>query len=132
MKAIVLTRYGSPDVLRLQEVAKPEPAADEVLVKIRATAVNDWDWCFVRGKPYAYRVMFGLLRPKVAVLGAEVAGTVEAVGHGVTKLQPGDPVYFKNQRQIRPDRCSEAEQESRLRERPIREERAQVCHRWAL
>ncbi len=93
MKAIVLTGYGSPDVLRLQEVAKPEPAHDEVLIKIRATAVNDWDWSFVRGKPYAYRLMFGLFRPKVAVLGAEVAGIVEAIGHGVTQWQPGDPVY---------------------------------------
>ncbi len=93
MKAIVLTRYGSPNVLQFREVAKPEPGEDEVLVKIRATAVNDWDWCFVRGKPYLYRLMFGLMRPRVAVLGAEVAGTVEATGNGATNFQPGDHVY---------------------------------------
>ena len=93
MKAIVLTRYGSPDVLQLEEVAKPEPEDDEVLIKVHATAVNDWDWCFVRGRPYIYRLMFGLLRPRVTVLGAEVAGTVEATGNGATKFQPGDNVY---------------------------------------
>jgi len=94
MKAIVLTHYGSPDqVLRLEEVPKPEPAEDEVLVRVRAAAVNDYDWCFVRGKPYLYRLMFGLMKPKVAVLGAEVAGTVEAVGSRVTTFQPGNHVY---------------------------------------
>ena len=93
MKAIVLTRYGSPDVLQLEEMAKPEPRDDEVLVKVRATAVNDWDWCFVRGRPYIYRLLFGLVSPKVAVLGAEVAGIVEATGNGATKFQPGDHVY---------------------------------------
>ena len=80
-------------MLQLQEVAKPEPGDDEVLVKVRATAVNDWDWCFVRGKPYIYRLMFGLVRPRVAVLGAEIAGTVEATGEGATKFQPQDRVY---------------------------------------
>ena len=73
MKAIVLTRYGAPDVLQLKDVAKPGPGDNEVLVKVRATAVNDWDWCFVRGKPYIVRLLTGLLRPKIAVLGAEVA-----------------------------------------------------------
>ena len=93
MKAIILTRYGSPDVLQLEEMAKPEPGDDEVLVKVRATAVNDWDWCFVRGRPYIYRLLFGLVSPKVAVLGVEVAGIVEATGNGATKFQPGDHVY---------------------------------------
>lgn len=93
MKAIVFRRYGSPDVLRLEEVPKPEPREDEVLVRVRATAVNDWDWSFVRGKPYVYRLMFGLVRPGVAVLGAEVAGTVEAAGRRATRFQPGDDVY---------------------------------------
>ncbi|MFQ5570579.1 MAG: NAD(P)-dependent alcohol dehydrogenase [Rhodothermales bacterium] len=93
MKAIVLTRYGSPDVLRLEEVAKPEPRDDEVLVKVHATAVNDWDWSFVRGKPYIYRLMFGLVRPRVAILGVEVAGIVEATGNHVAKFQPGYHVY---------------------------------------
>ena len=93
MKAIVLTRYGSPEVLQLKEVAKPEPENQEVLVKVHATAVNDWDWCFVRGKPYLYRLMFGLVKPRVTVLGAEVAGTVEATGLRATRFQSGDHVY---------------------------------------
>ena len=57
MRAIVFKRYGTPDVLQIKDVNRPEPKNDEVLVKIRATAVNDWDWCFVRGKPYIYRLM---------------------------------------------------------------------------
>lgn len=94
MKAIVLTRYGSPNVvLRLQELAKPEPGDGEVLVKVHATSINDWDWFYVRGKPYAYRLIFGLVRPRVAVLGAEVAGTVVSAGKGATLFQPGERVY---------------------------------------
>jgi NADPH:quinone reductase-like Zn-dependent oxidoreductase len=93
MKAIVLTRYGPPEVLRLEDIEKPEPGAGEVLVKVRATAVNDWDWCFVRGKPRIYRLMMGLFRPKVSVLGVEVAGTIEAVGDGATRFRSGDDVY---------------------------------------
>jgi NADPH:quinone reductase-like Zn-dependent oxidoreductase len=93
MKAIVLTRYGGPDVLELQEVEKPEPRPGEVLVRVHATAVNDWDWCLTRGEPRIYRLMFGLFRPKVKVLGAEVAGTVEAVGEGVTAFRAGERVY---------------------------------------
>ena len=93
MKAIVLTEYGSPDVLELREITKPCPKDDEVLIKVHATTVNDWDWCFMRGKPYAYRLFFGLLKPKVRVLGAEVAGVVESVGSNVTEFRPGDEVY---------------------------------------
>lgn len=93
MKAIVLSRYGEPEDLRLQELPKPEPKNGEVLVKVHATAVNDWDWCYISGKPYVYRLMFGLFKPKTAVLGAEVAGTVEAVGAGATRFQTGDRVY---------------------------------------
>jgi NADPH:quinone reductase-like Zn-dependent oxidoreductase len=93
MKAIVLSHYGSPDSLQLAEVPKPEPGDDQVRIKVHATAINDWDWSYVRGKPYLYRLMFGLLKPKTAILGAEVAGTVEAVGRNVGKFQPGDRVY---------------------------------------
>ena len=93
MKAIVLPRYGSPDVLTAREISKPEPRNNEVLVKVHATTVNDWDWSFVRGKPYTYRLMFGLFRPKVSVLGAEVSGTVEAIGNLATRFRPGDRVY---------------------------------------
>jgi NADPH:quinone reductase-like Zn-dependent oxidoreductase len=93
MKAIVLTRYGPPSALRLRQLAKPSPKNDEVLVKVRATAVNDWDWSIVRGRPLLYRLMFGLSKPKVRVLGAEVAGTVEAVGDNANEFSPGDHVY---------------------------------------
>lgn len=93
MKAIVLSRYGSPDALSAEEIPKPEPKNDEVLVKVHATTVNDWDWSLVRGKPYPYRLMSGLFRPKVSVLGAEVAGIVEATGRSATQFKPGDRVY---------------------------------------
>ena len=93
MKAIVLERYGPPDGLQLRELARPEPAEDQVLVRVHNAAVNDWDWCFVRGRPYVYRLMFGLRRPSVAVLGAEVAGAVEATGESARRFQPGDRVY---------------------------------------
>jgi NADPH:quinone reductase-like Zn-dependent oxidoreductase len=93
MKALVLTRYGPPSALRLGQLTKPSPKDDEVLVKVRATAVNDWDWCFVRGRPLLYRLMFGLRKPKVSVLGAEVAGTVQAVGDNASSFGLGDHVY---------------------------------------
>lgn len=93
MKAIVFSRYGSPDVLSVAEIPKPEPKSGEILLKVHATTVNDWDWALVRGKPYLYRLMSGLFRPKVSVLGAEVAGVVEAVGNGVTRFKPGDRLY---------------------------------------
>lgn len=93
MQAIVLSRYGSPDFLALDEIQKPEPTNDEVLVKVHATTVNDWDWVLVHGKPYLYRLTYGMSEPKVTVLGSEVAGTVEAVGSDVTRFKPGDRVY---------------------------------------
>lgn len=93
MKAIVHSRYGMPSVLTVEEVPMPEPKSGEVLVKIHATAVNDWDWSMVRGKPYLYRLMFGLFKPRTSIMGAEVAGTVEAVGDNVTRFSAGDRVY---------------------------------------
>ena len=93
MKAIVLTRYGPPSALQVGQLAKPTPKDGAVLVRVRATAVNDWDWCFVRGKPLIYRLMFGFAKPKVTVLGAEVAGIVDALGDGANEFQPGDHVY---------------------------------------
>lgn len=93
MKAIVLTRYGSPGVLRLMEVPQPEPADDEVLVRTRAAAVNDWDWCLMRGKPFYIRLLCGLRKPKIEIPGVDVAGQVEAVGQEVTRFRPGDAVY---------------------------------------
>jgi NADPH:quinone reductase-like Zn-dependent oxidoreductase len=95
MKAIVHDRYGPPDVLRLAEVDPPVPRADEVLVRVHATAVNARDWHAMRGDPYLARLMpdFGLRVPKVRILGTDFAGVVEAVGAGVTRFHPGDEVY---------------------------------------
>jgi NADPH:quinone reductase-like Zn-dependent oxidoreductase len=91
MKAIVYTEYGTPDVLQLKEVAQPSPKDDEVLVKVYATALNFSDWGLLRGN---FRLFgFGLLRPKHQILGADIAGRVEAVGKDVKDFRPGDEVY---------------------------------------
>ncbi len=93
MKAIVLTQYGSSDVLQLQDVDQPSPKDDEVLIKVRAASVNDWDWCLMRGTPFYIRLLCGFLKPKVQIPGAEISGRVERVGPNVTKFRSGDAVY---------------------------------------
>lgn len=93
MKAFVQDRYGPPDVLELQEVARPEPRAGEVLLRVHASAINQADWIALTGKPYPARLAFGLLRPKQRIPGIAVAGRVEAVGAGVTQFKPGDDVF---------------------------------------
>jgi len=94
MRAIVYEEYGSPDVLNFQEVEKPAPMEDEVLVKVHAASVNAADWHIMRAYPPLVRLMgFGLLRPKYKILGADVAGRVEAVGRNVTQFQPGDEIF---------------------------------------
>ncbi len=93
MKAIVYTKYGSPDVLHLEEVEKPAPA-DEVLVKVHAVSANAMDWHTMRGKPFLARAMIGGFRkPKNSILGSDIAGRVEAVGKDATQFQPGDEVF---------------------------------------
>lgn len=93
MRAIVYCDYGSPDVLRLENVEKPVPADDQLLVRVRAAAVNPLDWHYVRGKPYFMRLASGLRKPKAIRLGVDFAGTVEAVGRDVTGFLPGDEVF---------------------------------------
>ena len=93
MKAIVYTKYGQPDVLELKEVEKPAPRDDEVLVKVHAASINDWDWGLLRGKPFMNRLAFGLLKPRTQILGLDIAGRVEAVGSKVKRLNPGDDVF---------------------------------------
>jgi NADPH:quinone reductase-like Zn-dependent oxidoreductase len=94
MRAIVYHTYGSPDVLKLEEVQRPVPQDDEVLVKVHAASVNAADWHLLRGKPFLMRLMgFGLLKPKHTILGAAMAGRVEAVGRNVTQFQPGDEIF---------------------------------------
>ncbi|MBF8194346.1 NAD(P)-dependent alcohol dehydrogenase [Nonomuraea sp. K274] len=96
MKAFVLPAYGSPDVLELTDLDQPVPGAGEVLVRVRATSVQPADWHLMRGEPYISRLMpgpLGFRKPKITILGADVAGQVEAVGDGVTEFSPGDEVY---------------------------------------
>ena len=93
MKAIVQSRYGSPDLLRLEEIAKPGVKDDEVLVRVRAAAVNIGDWHLLRGVPYLMRLVFGLRRPRRRTPGLDIAGQVEAVGGNVKQLRPGDEVF---------------------------------------
>ena len=93
IKAIVQDKYGSPDVLRLEDLDKPEPEDNEVLVRVRAAAVNIGNWHVLRGIPYAMRPAVGLFKPKHEIPGLDLAGQVEAVGDSVTQFQPGDEVF---------------------------------------
>src|SRR5512137_2685055 len=93
MKAIVYYNYGSPDVLKYEEVEKPAPNDDEVLIKVRAASANPYDWHFMRGMPYFLRIGAGLLKPRNTRLGVDAAGQVEAVGRNVTQFKPGDEVF---------------------------------------
>jgi len=95
MKAIRYYRYGPPDVLQLADVERPGIGDDEVLVRVRAASVNPLDWHFMRGAPYLVRLLAGLSRPKASAtrLGADMAGSVEAVGGNVTGFRPGDEVF---------------------------------------
>ncbi len=93
MKAIVYTQYGPPEVLRLQEVPKPTPKADEVLVRVHAAALNMYDYHLVTADIFLVRLQMGLLTPKHPIPGADIAGEVEAVGAAVTQFQPGQAVY---------------------------------------
>ncbi len=98
MKAIVYRRYGSPDVLRLQEVDKPAVREGDVLVRVHAAAVNPLDWHLLRGQPYIVRPTSGWLKPKRNIPGVDVAGVVEAAGADVTDLKPGDEVFGEKTR----------------------------------
>ena len=96
MKAFALRAYGSSEQLQLTELATPVPADDEVLVRVRATSVNPYDWHGMRGEPRAARLLvndMGLLHPKVSILGCDMAGQVEAAGRNVTEFRPGDEVF---------------------------------------
>ena len=92
MKAIVYTKYGGPEVLQLKEIEKPFPKDDEVLIKVHAVSLNDWDYGLLQGD-FINRIMFGLLRPKKTILGSDIAGRIEATGKNVKKFKPGDEVY---------------------------------------
>jgi NADPH:quinone reductase-like Zn-dependent oxidoreductase len=93
MKAFIWEKYGPPEMLRVADVGKPAPEADEVLVKVLGISVNPADWHSMRGKPLFSRATLGLLRPKYRILGVDIAGQVEAVGDGVNQFKAGDEVY---------------------------------------
>ena len=94
MKAIICTKYGSPDVLQLREVVKPVPQEDEVLIQIHAASLNSRDLRMLRANPFFMRLMpGGLLRPKNKILGADLAGRIEAIGSKVKQFKPGDEVF---------------------------------------
>ena len=92
MKAVVYTRYGSPEVLRLTDVEMPAPKDNEVLVKVHAVSLNRSDWETLRGKPLYSRIG-GPFRPRHHILGSDIAGRVEAAGRDTTLFQPGDDVF---------------------------------------
>ena len=93
MQAVLRCDYGTAEVLRLEQVEVPTPADDEVPVKVHAAGINPLDWHEMRGTPYVMRLGSGLRRPKELRLGVDFAGTVEAVGRGVTRFKPGDAVF---------------------------------------
>ena len=93
MRAVIYCEYGAPDALTLEAVEKPVPGDDQVLVRVRAAAVNPLDWHYMRGTPYIGRLEMGLRKPKVTRLGVDYAGVVEAVGKNVTAFKPGDEVF---------------------------------------
>lgn len=93
MKAIVYEKYGQPDVLELREVAKPTPKDDEVLVKIHAVSLNQYDWHFLTADIFLVRLAGGLLKPKHGAPGEDIAGRVQAVGKNATQFHVGDEVF---------------------------------------
>ena len=93
MKAIVYQNFGSPDILRFEEIDKPTPADNEVLIKVCAASVNPLDWKLMKGGPFILRLLLGLGKSKIKRPGVDVAGQVEAVGRNVTQFKPGDEVF---------------------------------------
>jgi NADPH:quinone reductase-like Zn-dependent oxidoreductase len=93
MKAIVYEGFGTPDILRYQDIEKPTLGDDEVVIKVRAASINPLDWKLMKGGPLLVRTLLGLGKPKIRRPGVDVAGEVEAVGRNVTQFKPGDEVF---------------------------------------
>ncbi len=93
MKAVICRTYGPSSNLRIEEIPPPKPKPHEVLVKVYASAINDYDWSMVRGKPLLYRLLFGILRPKHLIPGMELSGVIAAIGSDATIFRTGDAVY---------------------------------------
>ena len=111
MQAIVQRRYGAPaDVLALEEIERPEPATGQVRIRVRAASVFFGDWRILRGSPFLLRFATGLRRPSNPVPGMDVAGVVDAVGPGVTSLEPGDEVFGWTTGSLAEFACAPADQ----------------------
>lgn len=94
MKALYYNHYGpTPDVFDLRDVPRPTPKNDELLIAVKASSINSWDWDRMTGRPRLYQLLHGIGSPRLNILGADVAGVVEAVGKSVTRFQPGDAVF---------------------------------------
>ena len=93
MKASIYRKYGPPEVLKIEEVERPIPKENEILVKVHATSIQYADWAFVTGKPIFMRLFTGVVKPREKILGSDIAGTVEAVGLKTTKFNIGDEVF---------------------------------------
>ncbi len=93
MKAMVYEAYGSPDVLRLENVELPVPQPNEVLIKVAAASVNSWDWDLLRGEPFIVRLPGGIKKPEFRILGADAAGVVQSTGNNVKQFRQGDAVF---------------------------------------
>jgi len=93
MKALIIRKYGSPDFLEIQDVEKPSPIGDQVLIKVKAVSVNDWDWGLLHGSPFVpNRFMAGVFKPHI-IIGSDIAGVIEDVGSAASSYKPGDEVY---------------------------------------
>jgi NADPH:quinone reductase-like Zn-dependent oxidoreductase len=92
LKAVIYNKYGGPEVLQVKEIEKPFPKNNEVLIKVHAVSINDWDWGLLHGD-FVNRMLNGLLKPKRKILGSDIAGQVEAVGKNITRFKTGDDVY---------------------------------------
>lgn len=93
MTAVVITRYRTSDVLELRELAEPTPGDGEVLVRVHAASINDWDWQLLQGTPFLNRLTFGLRRPKRQILGCDIAGRIQALGKNAERFRSGDEVF---------------------------------------
>jgi NADPH:quinone reductase-like Zn-dependent oxidoreductase len=124
MKAAMCRLYGSPDVIRIEEVEDPVPGEGEVLLRVRAAGVNPLDSHIMKGRPLPMRLMFGLARPKDPRLGRDVAGVVEAIGPGVTRFKPGDEVFGASRGAFAELACTN---ESRLAAKPANMSFAQAA-----
>ena len=98
MKAIVYRTYGGPQVRRFEDSEVPVPAENQVLLRVRAAAVNPFDWHVMRGSPFVLRLMTGLAKPKNIRFGVDTAGVVEAVGCKITQVTVGDEVFGSSAR----------------------------------